>query len=498
MVTGGGGFLGQAVVRELRRRAAPTRCSCPAARTTTCGPVEGVLSALDDGRPEVVIHLAAVVGGIGANREHPGSFFYQNAIMGIQLMEEARLAGVGRFLTVGHGLLVPQVHAGALPRGDALGRLPGGDQRALRPGQEDAPGPVAGVPRRVRLRRRVRHPGEPLRAGRQLRPGLVARHPGAHPQGGRCPRPRAIREVPGLGHGLRVAGVPVRRRCGAGRRDGRGAPRRVRSRSTWASARRPPSASWWSGSATSSATAAGSPGTPASPTASRGERSTPAAPARPSGSRPECRSTTACGGPSTGGGRRARTTAPPVRVSGPRAAGSAGSMRRRSAPARLGQDSAATQGTRRRRPSSGTSIAAAYAQRTRSPWQVVRPAETPRASAPARYGPVDADFEAASMSVPDLGVLWLASGPRSWTFRAGGHARKASCCSRHVHVLARTYRAASRTGPAPGEVQRVHGTVISLGTDHAAWNYGHFLLDSLPRLALLEQAGVRARRRWTT
>ena len=49
----------------------------------------------------MVIHLAAVVGGIGANREHPGSFFYQNAIMGIGLMEEARLRGVQRYLTVG-------------------------------------------------------------------------------------------------------------------------------------------------------------------------------------------------------------------------------------------------------------------------------------------------------------------------------------------------------------------------------------------------------------
>ena len=47
-----------------------------------------------DGRPDVVIHLAAVVGGIGANRENPGRFFYDNVIMGIQLMEQARLAGV--------------------------------------------------------------------------------------------------------------------------------------------------------------------------------------------------------------------------------------------------------------------------------------------------------------------------------------------------------------------------------------------------------------------
>jgi GDP-L-fucose synthase len=56
---------------------------------------------LDVHRPEVIIHLAAVVGGIGANRENPGLFFYQNAIMGIMLMEEARLRGVTKFVTVG-------------------------------------------------------------------------------------------------------------------------------------------------------------------------------------------------------------------------------------------------------------------------------------------------------------------------------------------------------------------------------------------------------------
>ncbi len=48
-----------------------------------------------------MIHLAAVVGGIGANRENPGRFFYDNAIMGLQLMEQARLAGVQKFVTVG-------------------------------------------------------------------------------------------------------------------------------------------------------------------------------------------------------------------------------------------------------------------------------------------------------------------------------------------------------------------------------------------------------------
>ncbi|MEI8335041.1 MAG: GDP-L-fucose synthase, partial [Chloroflexota bacterium] len=62
---------------------------------------DGIDRALGDSRPDLVIHLAAVVGGIGANRENPGRFFYDNAIMGIQLIEQARLAGVAKFVTVG-------------------------------------------------------------------------------------------------------------------------------------------------------------------------------------------------------------------------------------------------------------------------------------------------------------------------------------------------------------------------------------------------------------
>ncbi len=100
MVTGGGGFLGRAVVRELQADGAD-HVFVPRSAQYDLRTVDGIRRALADGRPEVVIHLAAVVGGIGANRTHPGSFFYQNAIMGIQLMEEARLAGVDRYLTVG-------------------------------------------------------------------------------------------------------------------------------------------------------------------------------------------------------------------------------------------------------------------------------------------------------------------------------------------------------------------------------------------------------------
>jgi GDP-L-fucose synthase len=100
MVTGGGGFLGRAVVSRLRDAGAE-EIFVPRSRDYDLRTPDGVATALGDGRPNVVIHLAAVVGGIGANRENPGRFFYDNAIMGIQLIEQARLAGVSKFVTIG-------------------------------------------------------------------------------------------------------------------------------------------------------------------------------------------------------------------------------------------------------------------------------------------------------------------------------------------------------------------------------------------------------------
>ena len=100
LVTGGAGFLGRHVVQELRDRGA-TRLFVPRRAEFDLREKEAILRVLDWARPDVVIHLAAVVCGIGANRANAGRFFYENAIMGIQLMEQARLAGVEKFVTVG-------------------------------------------------------------------------------------------------------------------------------------------------------------------------------------------------------------------------------------------------------------------------------------------------------------------------------------------------------------------------------------------------------------
>ncbi|HET8776832.1 MAG TPA: GDP-L-fucose synthase [Candidatus Limnocylindria bacterium] len=100
MVTGGGGFLGKAVVARLEGAGA-SDIFVPRSRDYDLRTHDGIRAALDEGRPDIVIHLAAVVGGIGANRENPGRFFYENAIMGIELMEQARRAGVDKYVQIG-------------------------------------------------------------------------------------------------------------------------------------------------------------------------------------------------------------------------------------------------------------------------------------------------------------------------------------------------------------------------------------------------------------
>jgi nucleoside-diphosphate-sugar epimerase len=100
MVTGGAGFLGRPVCDAVRRHD-PAAVIVPRKAEYDLTEQAQVRRLLADTRPDVIVHLAAVVGGIGANRENPGLFFYQNAIMGVLLMEEARKAGVGKFVTVG-------------------------------------------------------------------------------------------------------------------------------------------------------------------------------------------------------------------------------------------------------------------------------------------------------------------------------------------------------------------------------------------------------------
>ena len=100
IVTGGGGFLGGFVVDKLRASGC-TNIIVPRKKEYDLRDREVIVRLYEQSRADMVIHLASIVGGIGANRENPGTFFYDNAIMGIQLMEYARLARIPKFVAVG-------------------------------------------------------------------------------------------------------------------------------------------------------------------------------------------------------------------------------------------------------------------------------------------------------------------------------------------------------------------------------------------------------------
>jgi GDP-L-fucose synthase len=100
-VTGGKGFLGTHLIRRLRNYRRCKHVSVADLPDYDLRAISDIKKMFADQKPEIVIHLAGIVGGIGANRKHPGQFFYDNAIMGIQLIHEACLRNVEKFVALG-------------------------------------------------------------------------------------------------------------------------------------------------------------------------------------------------------------------------------------------------------------------------------------------------------------------------------------------------------------------------------------------------------------
>jgi GDP-L-fucose synthase len=98
-VTGGAGFLGRHLVERLKARG--VEVFVPRSRDYNLVREADVVRLLEDARPELLIHLAAVVGGIGHNQKNPGRFFYENLMMGTQLIEQSRLKGIRKFVALG-------------------------------------------------------------------------------------------------------------------------------------------------------------------------------------------------------------------------------------------------------------------------------------------------------------------------------------------------------------------------------------------------------------
>lgn len=122
-VTGGGGFLGSFVIEQLRMNGC-RQVFIPRSKDYDLVKQSAIRRMYEDAVPDIVIHLAAVVGGIGANRENPGRFFYENLMMGVPLMHEGYLRGIEKFVALGTICAYPKFTPVPFKEADLWGGYP--------------------------------------------------------------------------------------------------------------------------------------------------------------------------------------------------------------------------------------------------------------------------------------------------------------------------------------------------------------------------------------
>ncbi|NVM22075.1 MAG: GDP-L-fucose synthase [Desulfobacterales bacterium] len=123
VVTGGAGFLGTYVVKKLEERGC-NEIFIPRSEHYDLVEMEAVKRLYHEARPDIIIHLAAKVGGIGANMRNPGTFFYDNLMMGVQMMEQGRLFGLEKFVAIGTICAYPKFTPVPFKEGDLWNGYP--------------------------------------------------------------------------------------------------------------------------------------------------------------------------------------------------------------------------------------------------------------------------------------------------------------------------------------------------------------------------------------
>ena len=189
LVTGGGGFVGSRLVERLESDGHEVFAA--RRRDFDLTTMDAAARLFDEARPELVFHLAAEVGGIGANRANPGRYWYANLMMGAHVLEQSRLHEVEKLVIAGTVCSYPKFTPVPFHEDELWNGFPEETNAPVRRRQEGRADGRAGVPRPVRAAVGLPDAGEPLRAGRQLRPRDLARDPRTGPEDGRGERARS-------------------------------------------------------------------------------------------------------------------------------------------------------------------------------------------------------------------------------------------------------------------------------------------------------------------